>query len=169
MPTQFPPQLSSGPLGRILQTLESCMFKVLIHLSILFVFAFELGIAQSEINTDLFRANRPFAGKIGFEGIGVDVTAGSVVALEATSFLVSNTAKARVFLLKKNAAPFIGIGVGNATSFGGGNRSWTVLLAGWQQDYERLFFDIMVEATIDKTNSYDRSVFPVNFEIGWRF
>jgi len=143
--------------------------RTLFIIILMCTFAFELSIAQIEDSSALFRFNRPVAGKIGLEGLGVDITIGSAVAIEATSFLVYNTAKARVLLLKNNSTPFLGVGVGSASSFGGGDRSWAVLLVGWEHDYERLYFDFILEATIQKTHSYDRSVFPFSFEIGWRF
>jgi hypothetical protein len=144
--------------------------RILFIIIVMCAFAFELSIAQIKDSTALFRSKRPVAGKIGLEGLGIDITIGSTVAIEATSFFVYNTAKARILLLKNNSTPFLGIGVGSASSFGGdGDRSWTVLLLGWEHDYKRLYFDFIIEATIQKSHSYDRSVFPFSFEIGWRF
>ena len=130
----------------------------------------EFAIAQSGDSTQPFRIDRPLAGRVGFEGIGLDLTLGGVVAIEGTSLLIYNAGKAKLLLLQKNATPFVGIGIGSLSAGpgGGSGKSWTVLLAGWQHDYERLCFQFLVQLTVYKSPSYASSPFPVSFEIGWR-
>ena len=143
------------------------MRKVILCL-LVYGLAVESRAAQSEDSVPLFRSSNPFAVKAGFEGVGFDFTLGGRVALGATTFIYHNAAKARILILAKNGTPFIGAGIGSAGGPGGGNKTWTVLLAGWQHDYERVFIQFSVQATIRKSPEYEKSVFPISVEMGWR-
>lgn len=142
--------------------------------AITLLFVWELfhgsSVAQDIEKTRLFRDDRPLAAKIGFEGVGLDLTLGGFLAVEATSIVMYNAAKAKVLLIQKNATPFVGVGTGSQSGgFGGGTeKSWTVLCAGWQHDYERLSFQFLVQYVVHKSPDYAKAPFPVMVEVGWR-
>jgi hypothetical protein len=123
-------------------------------------------IAQSS----LYRSQSPFSAKIGLEGIGLDVTIGNRLGFDVTSFLVYHSFKARVYILEKNGSPFIGLGVGKYNGgFGGGQENqWTVVLAGWEHDYEVFLIQLMVQQPIYKKYDYAYSPFIFNINLGMR-
>ena len=153
----------------LLNSLPCLSAWVFTHLLIVGL-AHGLAIAQDSEKTKPFRIDRPLAAKIGFEGVGLDLTLAEFLDVEATSFVIYNAAKAKVLLIQKNATPFVGIGIGSQSAGPGGGteKSWTVVCAGWQHDYERLSFQFLVQLVVQKSPDYARAPFPVSVELGWR-
>ncbi len=145
------------PISEVLMTRAS-------RLSLLFSLILLASSASSQVES-LYRSDRPIGVKLGFEGLGVDLCLGELVGLDATTWLFYNAAKARIFLLNRNASPFVGFGYGSSGGVGGNSDNWTVVLGGWEHSYKRFFIQIMAEYAVRKQY---KSPFPVNLNLGMR-
>jgi len=119
----------------------------------------------------LFREERPFAFKLGFEGFGADVTFFNYVGVDLTTFLLSTSAKARFLILQRNATPFVGIGVRRiGPGFGGGTENELVSIhAGWEHSYEHVLIQIFIQTAIKQSDPYGDGLFLINVNAGYRF
>jgi hypothetical protein len=120
--------------------------------------------------TELYRSQYPIAAKIGFEGIGFDAAFGNYFAVDATTWVLYNSFKARAFFFEKNGSPFVGAGVGSFTgSFGGGGENkWTVFFVGWEQSYKVFLIQFFLQHPISVEYPNNYSPFFLNLNLGVR-
>lgn len=148
------------------------MRKSSLLLTLWFVSISNSAFVQQACGQDsLYRSTRQVAAKITTEGLGLDLCLFDRVGIDATSFLIYNTAKVRFQALSKNTTPIVGAGFGNRSAGAGGTdgKDWTVLFVGWEHGYEGIFFQFIVQYALQNSNGEGAPPFPINIALGVRF
>ena len=122
---------------------------------------------RATAQSPLIREEHPLALKIGSEGIGLDYSLGDRVALDLTSFGIYHSAKARFFVLTRNATPYFGVGIGSFLGFWTTSEAnkWFEMHAGWEHGYRVFVIQIFVQKALTESNSHSHVpfVFGINF------
>ncbi len=118
----------------------------------------------------LFRVKSPLAAKVGSNGLGLDLSLGNRLSVDATTWVLASSFSAKYYLMERNGSPFIGIGVGTANGGFGGNsdNTWTTGIIGWEHSYEVFLIQIGLQIPVLTQKSYGYKPFIVNLNIGAR-
>lgn len=118
-------------------------------------------VAVKTDSTSFFRKEKPFFFFMGLDGLGIGGTVHGIVEIQISSLLIEYHAKAKVFIMRQNSSPLIGIGIGKGGHEGtGGENTWSVVMLGWQfHPYgKKDFYEITLQYPLHETNK--KALFP---------